>query len=102
MNPRKRALQEIYDEAISRGFDPTNYTEEALEKKVRKIAAKFNVHGFDANREVGDLPFFVGLKEWKERHGDVLEDEIKKEEAWVKYRRLLEPLKRAIRKFLGA
>lgn len=115
MNLRKQALQEIYDEAILRGLDPKKYTEEALKKKARiykgmtrsdsdevcKIAAKFNAHGFDANREVGDLPYFVGLKEWKERHGDVLEDEIKKEEAWVKYRRLLEPIKRVIRKFLG-
>lgn len=42
------------------------------EEQKRRIAAKINAHGFDANREVGDLPYFVGLKEWKERHGDVL------------------------------
>lgn len=43
-----------------------------IEEQKRRIAAKINAHGFDANREVGDLPFFVGLKEWKERHGDVV------------------------------
>jgi hypothetical protein len=44
------------------------------EEQERRIAAKFNAYGFDAKQEVGDLPYFVGLREWKERHGDAVPD----------------------------
>jgi hypothetical protein len=46
------------------------------EEQERRIAARFNAHGFDAKREVGDLPYFVGLREWKERHGDAVPDAV--------------------------
>lgn len=42
------------------------------EEQERRIAAKINAQEFDASREVGDLPYFVGVKEWKERHGDIV------------------------------
>jgi hypothetical protein len=46
------------------------------EEQQRRIAAKFNAYGFDAKREVRDLPYLVGLREWKERHGEAVPDAV--------------------------
>ena len=37
-----------------------------------RIAATINAQDFDLSKEIGDLPYFVGVKEWKERHGDAV------------------------------
>ena len=42
------------------------------QEQEQRIAAIINARGFDLSREIVDLPYFVGAKEWKERHGDVV------------------------------
>jgi hypothetical protein len=40
------------------------------EEQELRIAATINAQGFDASKEIGDLPYFVGEAEFKKRHGD--------------------------------
>jgi hypothetical protein len=42
------------------------------EEQERRIAAILNAQGFDKTREIVDLPYFVGEKEFNERHGNVV------------------------------
>jgi type IV secretory pathway TrbF-like protein len=44
------------------------------EKELQRLAEIINAQGFDPSREIEDLPYFVGEKEWKERHGDAVPD----------------------------
>lgn len=45
------------------------------QEQEQRIAAIINTQGFDPSREIVDLPYFVGTKEWKERHGDAVPSE---------------------------
>jgi hypothetical protein len=38
----------------------------------QRISAMINAQGFDPSREIEDLPYFVGEKEFNERHGSVI------------------------------
>jgi hypothetical protein len=46
------------------------------QEREQRIAAIINAQGFDPFREIVDLPYCVGEKEWKERHGDALLDAV--------------------------
>ena len=42
------------------------------QEQEQRIATIINAQGIDPFQEIVDLPYFVGEKEWKERHGDAV------------------------------